>query len=68
MSDYTKVTIKKSVYEVAKIAAALENRSAANYIEHLVLVTDLKPSDSPKQLQASQPINVHTKDNKQGDV
>lgn len=37
MSSYTKVTIKKEVYELAKIMAAADNRSAANFIEHLIL-------------------------------
>lgn len=37
MSNYTKVTIKKSVAEQGKIQAAAENRSLANYVEQLIL-------------------------------
>lgn len=37
MSEYTKVTIKKEVAEQGKVQAAAQNRSLANYIEHLVL-------------------------------
>jgi len=35
--NYTKVTIKKTVYEQAKIQAAAQNRSVMNYIEQLIL-------------------------------
>ena len=37
-TKYTKVTIKKSVYELAKQQALKENRSVMNYIENLILV------------------------------
>ncbi len=38
MSDYTKVTIKKEVAEQGKIQATAQNRSLANYVEHLILL------------------------------
>ena len=38
MADtWTKVPMRKSVYEKLKILAAAENRSVANYLETLIL-------------------------------
>jgi predicted HicB family RNase H-like nuclease len=37
MSNYTKVTMKKEVYELAKIQAVLEGRSVMNYVEQLIV-------------------------------
>lgn len=48
MSNYTKVTIKKEVYEQAKIQAAAQNRSVMNYIESLIL-NDYSPQPPNKR-------------------
>jgi predicted CopG family antitoxin len=37
MTGYTKVTIKKEVYEKLKVMAAADNRSVANFLENLIL-------------------------------
>lgn len=44
-TSYTKVTIKKSVAEQGKIQAAAENRTLANYVEHLILSAGSEPQN-----------------------
>lgn len=54
MTEYTKVTIKKSVAEQGKVQAAAENRSLANYVEQLILsagAVQTRPSHTPNQLK-----------------
>lgn len=47
MSNYTKVNVRKDIYELLKIKAAADNRSLTNYIEQLLLA-ELKASDDYK--------------------
>lgn len=37
VNKYTKVTIKKEVYELAKTMASEDSRSVANLVEYLIL-------------------------------
>jgi hypothetical protein len=55
MSDYTKVTIKKAVAEQGKIQAAAQNRSLANYVEHLILIAPTEQKDD-KQPNGSEKL------------
>ena len=45
MSEYTKVNVRKDLYEQLKIKAAADSRSLTNYLEQLILkdLTDPTP-------------------------
>ena len=45
MAEYTKITVKKEVYEIAKKEAKKQNRSVMNYIEHLILINTQESED-----------------------
>lgn len=48
MTKYTKVTIKKELYNDVKVRAASLNRSVSNYIEDLILTDFVKNYSSGK--------------------
>ena len=51
MSNYTKVNVRKDLYEQIKIKAATDNRSLTNYLEQLILkdLTDPTPEHKVKE-------------------
>jgi plasmid stability protein len=60
MSDYTKVNIRKDIWELVKVRAAADNRSATNYIETLLLA-DLEVDERAiAQHEAAQDLDADT--------
>ena len=68
MSNYTKVNVRKDLYELIKVQAAADGRSVTNFIERLLRasVSDLAEQSLADSTDVTNPPNLSPQGNNEG--